>query len=167
MELKIKICIPSIIVCPQIFMQHIWTIFNKNTQTCQRSAIEINKRGKSHDFLINISLFPPKRINKNEKRYCTEICNGKIIHLFSSWKFSGLLAQFSTFIIWVTIIMLLGMQNHLQPNKLEGVFQKMNLWINIKLLRKMCCKDYISWENRVLEISNSYYKWNSLFINNK
>lgn len=26
----------------------------------------------------------------------------------------------------------------------------------------MCCKDYISWENRVLEISNSYYGINEI-----
>lgn len=57
---------------------------------------------------------------------------GKSYIFFSSWKFSGLLAQFSTFIIWVTIIMLLGMQNHLQPNKLEGVFQKLLEFFKLK-----------------------------------
>lgn len=32
------------IVCPKIFMLHIWTIFNRNTHTCERSEIEIDER---------------------------------------------------------------------------------------------------------------------------
>lgn len=32
------------IVCPDIFMQHIWASFNKNTSTYEISEIEINVR---------------------------------------------------------------------------------------------------------------------------
>lgn len=42
------------IVCPKIFMQHIWTIFIRNTHTCERIAIEIAEGNNFQDNFIDI-----------------------------------------------------------------------------------------------------------------
>lgn len=41
------------IVYPKIFMVHIWMIFNKNTQACERSAIEKDKMENIQDIFIH------------------------------------------------------------------------------------------------------------------
>lgn len=56
---------------------HFSTILSHNEQTCQRGAIEMNKRGKSHDFLINISLFPPKELTRTKKDITQRFVMGK------------------------------------------------------------------------------------------
>lgn len=46
---------------PRLFMLHIWTVFDKNTRTFERSAIEIDERENFQDnFIYTLSLFPHK-----------------------------------------------------------------------------------------------------------
>lgn len=55
------------IVCSKIFMLHVWTIFNKNTHTCERSAIEIDERENLHDIFIYTSSFFTQKNSKDRK----------------------------------------------------------------------------------------------------
>lgn len=52
------------IVCLKIFMQHVRTTFNKNRHTCERTAIEIDVKGKFFKILSftrqSLSFFPWK-----------------------------------------------------------------------------------------------------------
>lgn len=42
-----------ILVCPRIFMQHIWKFFSKRTHTCEKSAVEIDQREYIQDAFID------------------------------------------------------------------------------------------------------------------
>lgn len=52
----IKIYVYHLIVCPEIFMQHIWTTFNKNTNTFESSAMAFNERKNIHSHIIIFQL---------------------------------------------------------------------------------------------------------------
>lgn len=56
-------------------MQHIWTIFNKNTHTHERSAIEIDEKKNIQDNFIHTLLFSLIKIQRNENTFLIEIYN--------------------------------------------------------------------------------------------
>lgn len=115
--------------CPQLPFSSLFDNFSYNiehTCTCQRSAIEIYKRVKSQDLLIDTFFF--REINKNEKDFIQRFIMGKSDIFLPFGNSLDYFNNLSTFIIWV-IILLFEKQNHLQPKKLEGAFQKMNLGI--------------------------------------
>lgn len=45
-----------------LFMQYIWTIFNKNTQTFERSRFEIDEREYINDFFIDTISFSLRKM---------------------------------------------------------------------------------------------------------
>lgn len=45
------------IVCLNIFRQHIWTIFDKNTHTFERNTVETNVREKIFSFFFTHNYF--------------------------------------------------------------------------------------------------------------
>ena len=71
-------------------MQHILTIFNKNTHTCERSAFEIVERNNFQDnFIDTLSSFTRKN-SQERKQILTKIDNGECLHLFSIWNTLGI-----------------------------------------------------------------------------
>lgn len=63
-----KKSITSYKVCSKIFMLHISTIFNKNSHTCERSAMEIDKREHYQDISIDTLSFLHKKKVEQGKR---------------------------------------------------------------------------------------------------
>lgn len=55
--------------CPQIFMQHIRAIFNKNKQTCERSEIEISQREMFSISSLTHYNFSLRKFHRNENRF--------------------------------------------------------------------------------------------------
>lgn len=69
------------IVCLKIFMLHVRTTFNKNRHTCERTAIEIDVKGKFFkilSFTQSLSFFPWKISCGN--------LSCRILTYFSIWK---------------------------------------------------------------------------------
>lgn len=54
--------------------------FDKNTHTCEKSAIEIDARENFQDISMDtLSIFHSE--HKNENRFLPEICNEECLHL--------------------------------------------------------------------------------------
>lgn len=49
-----------------VFMQHIWTIYNKSTHNCERSEIKIDEREIIQDLFINTLSFFTGKNNRSE-----------------------------------------------------------------------------------------------------
>lgn len=65
-------------VCLKVFMHHIRTIFDNNTQICERSAVEIDNRKIAKITSFTHYYFSLRKIHMNENRLLTEIDNGFI-----------------------------------------------------------------------------------------
>lgn len=74
------------IVCPKVFMQHVWTIFNKSTLTIrERSSIEIDERENIYKrSSLTHYHFSLRKIHWNKNRFLIDIYNGKCSHLLHS-----------------------------------------------------------------------------------
>lgn len=58
------------IVCSKIFMLHVWTIFNKNTNSCERNAIKIDERKSIGDISSWTNYrFSLEKIPSDENRF--------------------------------------------------------------------------------------------------
>lgn len=69
------------IVCLKIFMQHVRTTFNKNRHTCERTAIEIDVKGKFFKILSFT-----QSLSFSLEKYLAEIYHAEFWHIFSIWK---------------------------------------------------------------------------------
>lgn len=47
---------------------NIWTIFNRNTHTCENSSIEIEERENSQDNIIHTLSFVPRENSQERKQ---------------------------------------------------------------------------------------------------
>lgn len=83
-------------VCPNIFLSHIWTIFNSNTHTCGRSAKEIDERKNFQDIFTETILFFTRKITETKTDFLRRLIWRKLffVHLKvprnTSHKFSTL-----------------------------------------------------------------------------
>lgn len=83
-------------VCPKIFMEHIWPIFDKKKKKYTYPWKKCNchlkwMKGKlSKISSLTHCDFSIRKIHKNEKRFLMEICYGECSHLFSIWKSLGI-----------------------------------------------------------------------------
>lgn len=50
-------------------MHLIWMIFNKTTQTCEKSAIKFDDKENIQDIFNNQFYFSFEKIHRNEKRF--------------------------------------------------------------------------------------------------
>lgn len=68
------------IVCPKLFLCHIWTILitRKNAHTCKKSTIRIDKRKKNIEDIFIDTLSCLLGNNRNENIFLTETITGNV-----------------------------------------------------------------------------------------
>lgn len=100
--------------------------FNKNTDTCLRSTIEIDTREKIKISSLRLHLFLPEKINERK-----QISYRDVDIIFSIRKYSGRIAQFFDVIISILSMSIATQNPHrlsifvcaLKPDVVEGAFQ--------------------------------------------
>lgn len=69
-----------LVVCPKIFMQHVWTNFDKNTHTCERSQLKSMKRNILV-FKLSLLTYYKFSLEKNTR-------TKKIVYGYLEWEMS-------------------------------------------------------------------------------
>lgn len=68
--------------CPNIFMQHVWTVNYQTTHNYERKAIEIDERVTFKVTLFTHYHFSLMKIHRNGNEFHTEIYTGKLLKSF-------------------------------------------------------------------------------------